>query len=163
MKLDDYVRTNNLIETTRGNYGVCISMTTQWIRATKESGGVSRVWQIGNAGAFLVQQATGMIGQQKGDENIIRNSGLFIQSQNEDSTLISLTSEGFHIISIWNTSYTEGHSMGTWVNEHTFQFFDPNFGLYHADNLFSLKSDIVNHCHYNYPNLASRYIIRRVV
>ncbi len=43
MKLDDHVRTNNNLETTRGNYGVCISMTTRWIRSTKETGGVTRV------------------------------------------------------------------------------------------------------------------------
>ncbi|MGE0018568.1 MAG: YopT-type cysteine protease domain-containing protein [Draconibacterium sp.] len=163
MKLDDHVRTNNNLETTKGNYGVCISMTTRWIRSTKETGGVTRVWQIGNPGSFLVQQAAGMFGQQRGDENIILNSGLFIQSQHEDSVLSSLSTEGFHIISIWNTAGSVGHSMGTWVSGNTFQFFDPNFGLYHAENLFALTSDIISHCHFNYPDLTSRFIIRRVV
>ena len=162
MRLDEYVRTDNSIETTRGNYGVCISMTTQWIRASKRHNGVTRTWQIGSGGAFRIRQAAGMIGQQTGDDSIIRNAGLVVVSQRNDPTLIGIATQGYHILSIWNTAGNQGHSMGTWVAGNAYQFFDPNYGLYHADSSISLIGDVLTHCTTEYPGLNAEYISRKI-
>jgi hypothetical protein len=147
MELDKHVRTNNNIETTKGNYGVCISMTTQWISACKSYGEVTRDWQIG---------------QRVGDENIIHNAGLTIASEIDDPSLADIATEGFHILSIWNAPGNQGHSMGTRVTDSSFQFFDPNFGLYHAKNVTGLIADVADHCRTYYPTLNAEYISRRI-
>ena len=162
MELDPHVRTDNDIETTRGNYGVCISMTTQWISACKTYGEVTREWQIGSGGAFLVRQAAGMIGQNRGDENIIHNAGLAIVSEIDDASLADLATQGYHILSIWNAAGDEGHSMGTRVAGNSYQFFDPNFGLYHAGSALELVADVALHCQNHYPDLNAEHICRRI-
>jgi hypothetical protein len=162
MRLDEHVRTNNNIETTKSKYGVCISMTTQWILASKRHDGVTRTWQIGSGGAFRIRQAAGMIGQQRGDDNIIRNAGLFVQSERDDPTLIGIATQGYHILSIWNAAGNSGHSMGSWAQGAIYQFFDPNFGLFHADNSISLIGDVLQHCRTVYPGLNAEHILRKI-
>jgi hypothetical protein len=137
-------------------------MTTQWISACKSYGEVTRDWQIGSGGAFLVRQAAGMIGQRVGDENIIHNAGLTIASEIDDPSLADIATEGFHILSIWNAPGNQGHSMGTRVTDSSFQFFDPNFGLYHAKNVTGLIADVADHCRTYYPTLNAEYISRRI-
>ena len=162
MELDSHVRTNNNIETTEGNYGVCISMTAQWIGACKLYGEVTREWQIGSSGSFLVRQAAGMIGARVGDENIIRNAGLTIASESDDPSLAEIAKQGYHILSIWNGAGTEGHSMGTRVAGNSYQFFDPNFGLYHARYAAGLSADVAEHCRLHYPALNAEFICRQI-
>ncbi len=162
MRLDDHVQTNNNIETTRDSYGVCISMTTQWISASRQHGGVTRTWQIGSGGAFLVRQAAGMIGQQRGDDAIIRNAGLQVLGQVDDPALIGLGTPGYHILSIWNGAGDAGHSMGSRVDGTTFEFFDPNFGLYRADSAMALAHDVRAHCAQYYADLNAEYVIRNI-
>ncbi len=162
MTLDDHVRSDNNVETTRGNYGVCISMTTQWISASKRYGGVTRTWQIGRTGSFRIRQAAGMIGQQRGDENIIRNARLVIQQERDDPTYFAIATPGYHILSIWNTAGDAGHSMGTWVQNGRYQFFDPNFGLYHANSALELIGDVSAHCTREYAGLNAEHIVRKI-
>ena len=162
MELDEHVRTNNNIETTKDSYGVCISMTTQWILASMRYNGVTRSWQVGSSGSFLVRQAAGMIGQQTGDENIIQNAGLSILGECNDPSLTDIATPGYHILSIWNAGGTEGHSMGTRVTANAFEFFDPNFGLYHANSAIGLAGDAYAHCLRWYPGLQAEHISRQV-
>ena len=163
MQLDDYVQTDNNIQTTKGSYGVCISMTTQWIKATQKYDGVTRTWQIGSSGAFRIRQGAGMIGQQRGDDNIIKNAGLTpIGPTKNDPSLFELVTAGFHILSIWESGWNSGHSMGTWVKMGKYQFFDPNFGLYHCDDSSDMIWSIKQHCMTYYPSLNARYLVRKV-
>lgn len=155
--MDLIVQTNNMVETKRGSFGVCISMCTYWIKASQKYGGVTKTWQIGQTGSFRIRQASGMIGAQKGDENIIKNAGLTIRDVSNKANYAQLTTglsaNGYHIFTLWNNALTEGHAMGSWNSGTGLQFFDPNFGLYTVASAAAMMGDVQTHCLTYYPGL----------
>jgi hypothetical protein len=155
--VDLIVATNNMVETKRGSYGVCISMCTYWIKASQRYGGVTKTWQIGQTGSFRIRQAAGMIGQQRGDANIIKNAGLAINdvSQKSNYTQLAqgLSSSGYHIFTLWKSDQTQGHAMASRNSGGTLEFFDPNFGLYSVASATAMLGDVQTHCLTYYPDL----------
>jgi len=162
MKLDPHVQTNNNIQTVKGKLGVCMAMTAEWIIASKRNNGVTRAWQIGTNGAFRINQAAGLIGEQKGANNLLKRAGLEITSEQDDSTLADLGTNGYHILEIWDTTRDKGHAMGTWVTQDKYQFFDPNFGLFHAKSSTGLISDVTLHCWTEYSDIDAEYIVKKI-
>ena len=164
--MERIVITNNTVQTTKGSFGVCISMCTQWIKASQKYGGVTKSWQIGQTGSFRIRQAAGMIGRQKGDDNIIKNAGLNISGKFKPANYVQLNTDltwaGYHIFTLWNNTGTSGHAMGSWNNNGKLQFFDPNFGLYDVASAGAMSGDVQTHCVTYYPDLQSECLLYNV-